>query len=595
MKFGNQLIEEIKMRLKVSDIVARKVKLKPRGEEFVGLSPFSNEKTPSFTVSDQKGFYHCFSTGEHGSIFDFIMKTENLTFKEAVKKLAKEANIRIEDGFNQTQNTEQINKIKILKEILKETCKWYQENLKRELKTNSFINELFKKRNFNRNIIETFHLGFAPKSFEATYNFLKSKNFTTQDILDSGLLIVSQKDKKKYDRFNNRIIFPIFDYYSNVVAFGGRALSKKQVVKYINSPSTLLYKKGDLLFGWKQSKDETTLNNNDLFIVEGYTDVISMHNIGFKNTVAPLGTALTDKQIIKSWQVSNEPTICMDGDTAGIKAAERISELILPFIKPGYSLNFVQLPTDQDPDSLILLNKVNQLNLLLKNKISLVDFLWNKLVFGKNFNTPEKKAALDEKLKDIINKIKDYKVRKNYISFFKQKFFEKFRFSINYNSSLRKKENLANKNIINADKITERVLIGSVILFPSLLNTIGKEFFSINFKLNVFDKIKSLIHELYNSKKKIEKLELRTKLLSSGYHQIIKKLVDNTIYIHAPFLKNQSHDFDKILKGWNEYYESYKKKNNVAKLKNEANHLLKDLNEENYKKLKNLQSFAEKN
>ena len=245
MKFGNQLIEEIKLRLKVSEIVGKKVKLKPRGKEYVGLSPFSNEKTPSFTVSDEKGFYHCFSSGEHGSIFDFVMKTENVDFKDAVKKLAGIAGINVEDQYYKKEDSLFNRKIKVLKDLLKLTSDWFQENLQRELKSNSLLREIFVKRGFDKKVINDFQLGYAPDDFNATYDYLKSKNFTAQDILDSGLLIISEKNKKRYDRFKNRIIFPIFNYYNNVVGFGGKSIKKNQLPKYMNSPSTILYKKGD--------------------------------------------------------------------------------------------------------------------------------------------------------------------------------------------------------------------------------------------------------------------------------------------------------------------------------------------------------------
>ena len=311
MKFGNQLIDEIKTRIKVSDIVSKKVKLAPRGNEFVGLSPFSNEKTPSFTVSDEKGFYHCFSSGEHGSVFDFVMKTENLTFKEAVKKLASYAGIKIEESVYKKQDVLVQNKIKNLRNILRLSSDWYHYNLKRELKTNKYLHEIFQKRNFNENIINNFYLGYAPKKNDTLYNYLRSKNFSSKDILDSGLIIVSSKNNEKFDRFNYRIIFPIYDYFSNVVGFGGRALSKNQIGKYVNSPSTDIFKKGDLLFGWQQCKNNPT-QKDELYLVEGYTDVISMHNAGFKNTVAPLGTAISVKQLICSWRISKEPTLCME-------------------------------------------------------------------------------------------------------------------------------------------------------------------------------------------------------------------------------------------------------------------------------------------
>ena len=468
MKFGSQLIDEIKTRIKVSDIVSKKIKLVPRGKEFVGLSPFSNEKTPSFTVSDEKGFYHCFSSGEHGSVFDFVMKTENLSFKEAVKKLASYAGIKIEEGTYSKENVIIQNKIKKLRNILKLSSDWYYHNLKRELKTNKYLQEIFKKRNFKETIINNFCLGYSPKKNDNLYNYLKSKNFSSKDILDSGLIIVSSKNNEKFDRFKNRIMFPIFDYFSNVVGFGGRALSKNQIGKYVNSPSTDLFKKGDLLFGWQQCKNNP-MQKNELYIVEGYTDVISMHNAGFKNTVAPLGTAISIKQIIYSWRISKEPTLCMDGDEAGQKAAKRVPELIFPYLKPGYSLNFSKLPSNEDPDSLILSNNLKDLNLSFENKLSMVDFVWDNLISGKSFNTPEKRAELEGEINRLTSLINDFVVKKNYKNFFREKFFQEFKFSGKRMQNKKKKEYLLSKNIININKISERVLIGTIILYPPYL------------------------------------------------------------------------------------------------------------------------------
>ena len=492
MKFGSQLIDEIKTRVKVSDIVSKKVKLAAKGKEFIGLSPFSNEKTPSFTVSDEKGFYHCFSSGEHGSVFDFVMKTENLSFKEAVKKLASYAGIKIEESAYKKEDVIVQNKIKNLKDILKISSTWYHHNLKRELKTNKYLQEIFKKRNFNETIINNFCLGYAPKKNDNIYNYLKSKNFSSKDILDSGLIIISSKNNEKFDRFNNRIIFPIYDYFSNVVGFGGKALSENQIGKYVNSPSTDVFKKGDLLFGWQQCKNNP-IQKNELYIVEGYTDVISMHNAGFKNTVAPLGTAISVKQIICSWRISKEPTLCMDGDEAGQKASKRIPELIFPYLKPGYSLNFVKLPSGEDPDSLILSDNLKDLSLFFESKSSLVDYVWNNLIYGKNFNTPEKRAELEEEINRLTRLINDFTVKKNYKNFFREKFFQEFKFSGKRIQNKEKKEYLLNKNIININKITERVLIGTIILYPNLLKNVSDKFKSINFTYEKFNNIKDLI------------------------------------------------------------------------------------------------------
>ena len=592
MKFGSQLIDEIKTRIKVSDIVSKKVKLAPKGKEFIGLSPFSNEKTPSFTVSDEKGFYHCFSSGEHGSVFDFVMKTENLSFKEAVKKLASYAGIKIEESAYKKEDVIVQNKIKNLKDILKISSTWYHHNLKRELKTNKYLQEIFKKRNFNETIINNFCLGYAPKKNDTIYNYLKSKNFSSKDILDSGLIIISSKNNEKFDRFNNRIIFPIYDYFSNVVGFGGKALSENQIGKYLNSPSTYVFKKGDLLFGWQQCKNNP-IQKNELYIVEGYTDVISMHNAGFKNTVAPLGTAISIKQIIYSWRISKEPILCMDGDEAGQKASKRIPELIFPYLKPGYSLNFVKLPSGEDPDSLILSDNLKDLSLFFESKSSLIDYVWNNLIYGKNFNTPEKRAELEEEINRLIKLINDFTIKKNYKNFFREKFFQEFKFSGKRIQNKEKKEYLLNKNIININKITERVLIGTIILYPNLLKNVSDKFKSINFTHEKFNNIKDLIVEFFNKKKTIENLNIRATLLNSEYRRIILEIIDKSILLHAPFLKNKS-NIGLILKGWDEYLVEYLKKKNTNIMKKEADKLLTKLDEENYIKFKKYNLNIEK-
>ena len=592
MKFGSQLIDEIKTRVKVSDIVSKKVKLASKGKEFIGLSPFSNEKTPSFTVSDEKGFYHCFSSGEHGSVFDFVMKTENLSFKEAVKKLASYAGIKIEESAYKKEDVIVQNKIKNLKDILKISSTWYHHNLKRELKTNKYLQEIFKKRNFNETIINNFCLGYAPKKNDTIYNYLKSKNFSSKDILDSGLIIISSKNNEKFDRFNNRIIFPIYDYFSNVVGFGGKALSENQIGKYVNSPSTDVFKKGDLLFGWQQCKNNP-IQKNELYIVEGYTDVISMHNAGFKNTVAPLGTAISIKQIIYSWRISKEPTLCMDGDEAGQKASKRIPELIFPYLKPGYSLNFVKLPSGEDPDSLILSDNLKDLSLFFESKSSLIDYVWNNLIYGKNFNTPEKRAELEEEINRLTSLINDFTVKKNYKNFFREKFFQEFKFSGKRIQNKEKKEYLLNKNIININKITERVLIGTIILYPNLLKNVSDKFKSINFTHEKFNNIKDLIVEFFNKKKTIENLDIRATLLNSKYRRIILEIIDKSILLHAPFLKNKS-NIGLILKGWDEYLVEYLKKKNTNIMKKEADKLLTKLDEENYIKFKKYNLNMEK-
>ncbi len=591
MKFGSQLLDEIKTRIKVSDIVSKKIKLAPRGNEFVGLSPFSNEKTPSFTVSDEKGFYHCFSSGEHGSIFDFVMKTENLSFREAVKKLADYAGIKVDENIYKKEDKVFQNKIINLRKITKLSCDWYHENLKRELKSNKELISIFKERNFNENIINNFSLGFAPKKNDTIYNYLKLKGFSSKDIIDSGVVILSSKNNQKFDRFNNRIIFPIYDYSSNVVGFGGKAMSSNQIGKYVNSSTSPIFKKGDLLFGWQQCKNNN-LNKDELYIVEGYTDVISMHNAGYKNVIAPLGTALTIKQIICAWRITKVPTICMDGDEAGQKASKRVSELVFPHLKPGYSLNFVKLPVEEDPDSLILSNKTKDLDMAFDNKISLVDYIWNNLVYGKNFNTPEKRAELEEEISRLVNLIDNFIIKKNYKNFFREKFFNEFKLSYSKKNINDRKEVLINKNIINTDKISERILLGSVILYPDLLKKVNEKFFSIKFSFKKFELLKNYIYKIF-SKKLIEKNDLRATLLKSEHKEIVSKIINKSILLHAPFLKSKN-NIEIVFNGWNEYYGVFLEKKRLDFNKKNADITLNELNKENYEKFRKISSLTKK-
>ena len=340
--------------------------------------------------------------------------------------------------------------------------------------------------------------------------------------------------------------------------------------------------------------DNVSINNPNLYtthaLVNDNIDLsddtsLHIHDTGINHCVNI--DSITDELFVAQYTVDYTNYILSSNHNYDASEYPLILGLII--------LDYNPYPIDYDPDSLILSKQLKKLNHLLENKISLIDFIWHKLTFGKNYNTPEKKAALEEEIDVLVNKIKDFKVRKNYTNFFKQKFFEKFNFKLNKIEKYKTQENLANKEIINANKIIERVLIGSIILFPNLLSLIKKKFFSIDFQTNDFNNIKNFILKLYNSEKLIENSNLRTKLLSSGYQEIVNKLIDKSIFIHAPFLKNLRNDFEKIVKGWNEYWDIYIKKNDFKKLKKEADIILNDLNEKNYSKLKNLQSHTRKN
>ena len=346
MKYPKEYLDEIKLRLRVSQVVGKSVKLKKRGKEFIGLSPFSNEKTPSFTVNDEKGFYHCFSSAEHGNIFDFLMKVKNYKFGEAVRALASEAGM---PPFRFTkQDEEKDNRWNIYKNILEKYTSFCHE----ELVSGKYpeVLEYLNKRKITKKEIVFFKIGYAldTKDF---YEQLKNK-FDEKQINASGIYYFDENKKIYVDRFKNRIIFPVKSLNGSVFAIGGRTLSKTTFAKYINSPETEFYRKGNNLYNINSAK-ESRSKSEEVFIVEGYMDVVNLHKFGIQNVVANLGTAMTERQLDLIWKFFKNPIICLDGDSSGQKAALRAAERLFPLMKADFNIYFLTLPENLDPDSYI--------------------------------------------------------------------------------------------------------------------------------------------------------------------------------------------------------------------------------------------------
>ena len=335
MKYPKEYLEEIKSRLKVSAVVSRSVNLKKRGKEFVGLSPFTNEKTPSFTVNDQKGFYHCFSSNEHGNIFDFLMKTANMKFGEAVKALAAEAGLPVYKFTQLDEKREK--KWQIYSKILEQYKFYYHNELKN--KKSKELKSYLSKRGLTDKEIDYFKIGFVPK--EAVFFDKLRDNFAETEILDAGLFYFDEKNKKYVERFRDRLIFPINGLTGSTIAFGGRIVFNQKLAKYINSPETLFFKKGNSLFNLDKSR-HLSANQDEVFLVEGYMDVITLTKYGILNTVANLGTALTERQVETLWRFFNHIIICFDGDRSGVNAAISAADRLLSVIRPNFR-NFFSL------------------------------------------------------------------------------------------------------------------------------------------------------------------------------------------------------------------------------------------------------------
>ena len=417
MRFPPHLLDEIRARLSVSQVVGRKVALKRAGREFKGLSPFKTEKTPSFTVNDSKGFYHCFATGEHGDIFTFLMKTEGLSFPEAVERLAGEAGVPMPkvSAHDEAREDERDR----LYRLLEASAKFFATCLGSG--AGAEARRYLDKRGLMRETIAEFRIGYAPNDKSALKQHLAKAGFSLEDMIASGMLIAGVVPEARlqhdipvpYDRFRHRVIFPITDLKDRVIAFGGRALDPDQPAKYLNSPDTPLFHKGHVLFNAATARGAAH-DKGRIIAVEGYMDVIALAEAGFGEAVAPLGTALTEEQVKLLWRLADEPVLCFDGDAAGRKAAFRAVETVLPLLKPGFSVRFAFLPGGLDPDDMIRQKGAEAFAAELEKTRALFDVLWEREEQDHDLSTPEQRAAFETRLRAMVAKIGDATVKGYY-------------------------------------------------------------------------------------------------------------------------------------------------------------------------------------
>src|SRR6476659_6104856 len=409
MRFTPQFLDELRARLPVSEVVGRRVKLKRAGREWKGLSPFQQEKSPSFTVNDQKGFYHDFSSGKHGDIISFLMKTEGVSFPEAVERLASMAGMALPAATPDAARHEQ--RRKTLHDVMELAAKFFADTLasRNGAKARGYLGD----RGITPATQLQFRLGYAPPDRFALQEHMGAQGISTEDMVEAGLLYSGDDIPVPYDRFRDRVMFPITDARGRVIAFGGRALEKDVPAKYMNSPETPLFHKGDNLYNLAAAR-LATHNGAALVVVEGYVDVIAMVGSGFPASVAPLGTALTENQLVHLWKMADEPILCFDGDRAGQKAAWRAAELALPLLKPGKSLRFALLPEGQDPDDLARSGGRGAIEEVIAAARGLSEVLWSREIEGSSFATPERRAALEARIGELGNGIRDEVVRRYY-------------------------------------------------------------------------------------------------------------------------------------------------------------------------------------
>jgi len=522
MRFGENFMNEIKSRVRVSDVVAKHVKLKRQGREFSGLSPFTGEKTPSFFVNDEKGFYHCFSSGKHGDAISFLMELEGLTFPEAVERLAEQIGIEMPKSDPAAEQRAARNKNTI--NWMEHAQDFFQKSLYRNAGQSS--RDYLKGRGLTKTAADYFGIGYAPNNFSALKDDLIQKGAKLNTLIEAGLLVQPEDTSRQpWDRFRDRIMFPIHDSRGRLVAFGGRAMDSSSKAKYLNSPETPIFQKGHLLYNYHRAHiavSSPQSNHRGLIVAEGYMDVIALSRAGFKHAVAPMGTALTESQLMLLWRSGPEPILCFDGDKAGIRAAYRSIERALPLISPTRTLRFAMLPDGEDPDDLIKTKGKTAMQKILDQSIPLVKMLWEREVNLESLNSPEAKAGLKSRIFDAIKEIQNEEVRAQYrtdlLGRFDSEFGRRAKHQSNKFTSSRNPSS-ALKATMRPNAITsarERRLISAILEWPELLNYLDEVFFGLKFTSSAAIQMQSTLLSYWQLTKSVEKSSLNAHIANQG-------------------------------------------------------------------------------
>jgi len=590
MKYPKEYLDEIKLRLKVSQVVGKSVQLKKRGKEFIGLSPFKNEKSPSFTVNDEKEFYHCFSSGEHGNIFDFLMKTKSIGFGEAVKALASEAGMQPYRFSNFDQKKDL--RFQTYKKILKDYKNYFNQQLF-DSNNQEALNYLFK-RGLKKNIIEEFKLGYVP--WKNNYYEDLLKKYSEEDINLTGLYYKNDKTGNYIDRFNSRVIFPVNNITGETIAFGGRIIREGKLAKYINSPETEFYKKGNMIFNLDKAKDLRS-ETNEVLIVEGYMDVVSVYSTGIKNVIANSGTALTERQINLIWKFFTNPIICLDGDESGQKAAVRIAERLFPLINEKNRIYFSIMPDGNDPDDYIKQNGKEGLINLLKEKEVIQSFIWNYHLSKINRNNPYEISKFEKEIKKISYSIEDTTLKKYVLEDFLEKIkkltpiqnsrqnfrYSPFKKNKDYNILKETKILHQKRKDLSKIQIIEFSILFLILNYLEIAAQKLEKLSEVIFLTEKNESLKNVIISSLTEGKNKESIKLK---VNNEYNQIIKEINENSNIQIITKNKNDN-DISALL---DELIQDHKDQGDLKKIESLERKLINNLDENSYSELIKLKS-----
>ena len=590
MKYPKEYLDEIKLRLKVSQVVGKSVQLKKRGKEFIGLSPFKNEKSPSFTVNDEKEFYHCFSSSEHGNIFDFVMKTKSIGFGEAVRTLAAEAGMQ-PYRFSNFDKKKDL-RFQNYKNIFKDYSNHFHQQLFLE-KNKESLNYLLK-RGLSKTIIEEFQLGYVPWK-NNFYEELLEK-YTEEDINLTGLYYKNDKSGKYVDRFNSRIIFPVNNITGDTVAFGGRIIREGKLAKYINSPETEFYKKGSMIFNLDKAKNSRA-DTNEVLIVEGYMDVVSVYSSGIKNVIANSGTALTERQIDLIWKFFSNPIICLDGDESGQKAAFRIAEKLFPLINEKNKIYFSIMPDGKDPDDYIKQNGKDGLLSLLKDKQVIQSYIWNYHLSKIDQSNPFEISKFEKEVKKLSYSIQDETLKKYVLEDFLEKIkkltpIQTSRQNYNYTKFNRKKDYQILKETklihqkrkdLSKTQIIEFSILFIILNYFEIASKLLEQLSEIEFLSEKNESLKNTIIAALTEGNNKDNMQEK---INTEYLKLIDEIKENS---NTQIITKDKTE-QEILDLLNELILDFKEQNNLKKIESLEKKLINNLDESSYSELIKLKS-----
>jgi DNA primase len=530
MALPPNFLEELRQRLSITRLVEKRVRLTRRGREAIGLCPFHNEKTPSFTVSEDKGFYHCFGCGAHGDVIGFVMQTEGLDFRDAVERLAAEAGMPVPRETPEARA--RYERQASLAGAMESACRWFEGQLRAAAGRAGL--DYLRQRGLGEEAIRNFRLGFAPDSRHGLRAALEKAGVPEAIAIEAGLLIKPEGEGHPYDRFRGRVMFPITDLKGQVIAFGGRALGDEQP-KYLNSPETPLFHKGRMLYNLATAR-KSARERNEIVVVEGYMDVIALAEAGIPNVVAPLGTALTEEQLDLLWRQASEPILCFDGDQAGERAAARAAERALPLVKPALSLRFAWMPQGHDPDSLVRAEGGSGLRARLDASEPLVDVLWRLALADRRLDTPERRSGLRRDLKEVVRRIGERTVAQSYDQEFEARLNRLFapasaptgtRGSL-ASPRLRPGANLggegARRGVAGLKRAPYELILATLINHPELIHAHCEAIGELEFPDGELDRVKRAVIDHAARQPRLELPGLRNQLIEQGFSEFLGSL-----------------------------------------------------------------------